>query len=634
MLTDEQLEIISAAIQPLFQYLEQEVITDVARRIKKTLTYTRTAELQAMSMLKLGYSPARIRKEAMKILKADPEYRKLVAKNTLEYKKEVRKKISEITREAYRAGNEIISTAGNMSWIDDLRVWKKNGIDLDDDSFLSQLTGTFTAQTAGELRNLTRSTGFKMVSGFASVENAYQNILDKAVINICSGIFSQEKVLKDSIHDLASSGLRTIDFTSGYSMQLDTAARLAIRTGCHQLSGKMLDKNVLNSGQNLIYVSKHWGARNTGEGHANHEAWQGKVYYIKSGEDYSEEAKRIGQDRIMDLWYATGYSVDGKHENDPLGLYGYNCRHLHFVWFLGASSLPKENPEPGPFIINGKEYDYYKMTQKLRSMERAVRALKREKEALKALDIDTTEIDAKIRTRTREYKGFCSACNLPTNTTKLRYECGTSDLKKTKAWREYAEVKNSIDKKIDIGSIKGIRFEKTSHKTQLSEDDITTIKQTIADLSEEYEIKLDALEIGEYTDIDHRNAPLFYRMDDSTGEFIGKLVINNTCEFWSNLRIRQQVLLNSSFAGDSLNDFVIHEMAHAITYKGCRTFAEAEELAKELKPLYVNGVSRYSWQTKDGSEVIAEAFVKVRIGERIPEEAQRLLDQYIEVWKK
>ena len=38
-LTEEQLEIISEAIQPLFQYLEKEVIADVARRIQKTLQW-------------------------------------------------------------------------------------------------------------------------------------------------------------------------------------------------------------------------------------------------------------------------------------------------------------------------------------------------------------------------------------------------------------------------------------------------------------------------------------------------------------------------------------------------------------------------------------------------------------------
>ena len=79
MLTDEQLEIISEALQPLFQNLEHEVIVDIARRIKKTMTYTRTAELQAMEMHRLGFSPARIRKEAMKLLRADAAYRKAVA---------------------------------------------------------------------------------------------------------------------------------------------------------------------------------------------------------------------------------------------------------------------------------------------------------------------------------------------------------------------------------------------------------------------------------------------------------------------------------------------------------------------------------------------------------------------------
>ena len=80
MLSEEQLEIIEEALVPLFQYLEHEVIVDIARRIQKTMTYTRTAELQAHSMSELGYSPARIRKEAMKLLTSDPEYRKAVLK--------------------------------------------------------------------------------------------------------------------------------------------------------------------------------------------------------------------------------------------------------------------------------------------------------------------------------------------------------------------------------------------------------------------------------------------------------------------------------------------------------------------------------------------------------------------------
>ena len=439
MLTDEQLEYISAAIVPLFQYLEKEVIADIARRIAKTLTYSRTAELQAIAMMKLGYSPARIRKEAMKMLNADPDFRKAVAKNTLEYKREVRKIINDITRAAYKANEEIVAGAGNMSWANDLSVWKEAGKELTDNSYLKELMDAFSAQTNGELKNMTQTTGFKTMSGYEGIENAYRKELDKAVIKICSGTFSQDKVVRDVVHDLAQSGLRSIDFASGYSMQLDTAARLAVRTGCHQLAGKIQDENIKQTGENLVYVSKHWGARNKGTGHANHEQWQGRVYFIKEGKDYSEEAKRIGQDYITDLWRATGYSVDGAHESDPTGLYGYNCRHRHYVWFEGASSFPKNNyeKEPAPVTIDGKTYDYYAMTQKMRAMERNIRALKREKEAEEALGNDTRELQVKIKEKTAKYKEFCKMCGVPEETSRIRYECGTADLKKTKAWNGF-----------------------------------------------------------------------------------------------------------------------------------------------------------------------------------------------------
>lgn len=441
-LTEQQLDILSEALQPLFQYLEKEVIADVARRIQKTLTYTRTAELQAMSMHEMGFSPAKIRSEAMKLLNADKEFRKQVEENTLKYKKEVRELIKEITEKAKEAGDEIVANAGTMAWIEDMRVWQSAGKELEDNSFLNQLVETFSKQTRGELKNLTQTTGFKMMSGYESLESVYRRELDKAMIKICTGTFSREQVLKDTIHALAQSGLRSIDFESGRSMQLDTASRVALRTGCHQLAGRVSDKNIEQMGENLVYVSAHWGARNTGTGHANHARWQGKVYCIKEGPDYSEEAARIHQDSITELWEATGYSVDGTHENDPLGLNGYNCRHNHHPWFVGVSSLPKNKPEPKPVTYNGKTYDYYAMTQKMRSMERGVRALKREKEALSELGMDVTHVKAAISKKTNEYMKFCDLCKINPKPSLLEYECGNSNLKKTKAWKRFADESN------------------------------------------------------------------------------------------------------------------------------------------------------------------------------------------------
>ncbi|MCM1232351.1 MAG: PBECR2 nuclease fold domain-containing protein [Ruminococcus flavefaciens] len=438
MLTEEQLAIISEALVPLFQYLETEVIVDVAERIAGSLSYSRTAELEAIAMRELGYSPARIRHEAMKILRANPEFRKHVAKNTLEHKKEVRRLLNEISREAYEGNNEILKRAADASWAADLAIWKEAGRELTDDSYLPQLVEAFTRQTRDELKNLTGTTGFRTVSGYEPIESLYQRELDKALIKVCSGTFSRDKVIADTVHDLAQSGLRSVSFASGHSMQLDTAVRLAVRTGCHQIAGRIMDRNMKNTGENLAYVSRHEGARNVGEGIANHEQWQGKVYYIREGKDYSAEAARIGQERIGDLWKETGYSADGAHENDPRGLYGYNCRHRYYVWFEGVSSLPAEElAVPKPVRINGRTYDYYAVTQKMRAMERAVRALKREKEALDRLGMDSRETDARIRHKVAEYKEFCKTCKVKEKTERMRYECGTSDLRRTKAWKEF-----------------------------------------------------------------------------------------------------------------------------------------------------------------------------------------------------
>ena len=422
---------------------------DVARRIGKTMTYTRTAELQAMSMYRLGYSPARIRSEAMKILNADPQYRKAVAKNTLEYKKDVRELINDITKQAMLAGDELIAGAGNMAWVNDLAIWKAANKTLEDNSYLQQLIDAYGRQTEQSMKNLTKTTGFKAKSGFESIENLYRREMDKATIKVCSGTFTREQATRDAVKELAQSGLRSVDYASGYSMQIDTAARMAIRTGCHQISGRVEDANILRSGEGLVYIEHHAGARNTGSGHANHEQWQGKGYFFKEdGTDYSKEAKRIGQDKIEDLWKATGYSLDGRHENDLEGLYGYNCRHQHYAWFEGISEKGEYQPEPDPVTYNGKSLDYYAQTQKMRQMERGIRALKREKEACKKLGIDTTETDAKISAKRREYNEFCSVCGIRPHTERLRYDCNTSDPKKTQGWKEYEKVTAETNKKV------------------------------------------------------------------------------------------------------------------------------------------------------------------------------------------
>lgn len=171
--------------------MEQEVIADIARRVQKMGRYTETAELMAKSMLEKGYSPNKIAAEVFKILEADEAYRKAVEENTLEYKKEIKELIEHTVEEAKEKGDRLIAHAGTMSWNDDLSMWEEHGKSLTGPNTLSQLIEAFQQQTAGELKNLTRSTGFvHTVLGKTGVLQAFQREMDLAVIKIASGVFS------------------------------------------------------------------------------------------------------------------------------------------------------------------------------------------------------------------------------------------------------------------------------------------------------------------------------------------------------------------------------------------------------------------------------------------------------------
>lgn len=441
MLTSDQIEIISEVLTPLFDYLEQEVIHDIARRIAKTTTYTRTAELMVMEMRELGYSPSRIRKECIEFLQKDKAFQKEVEKNTIEYKKEIKELIAEIVEKAKLEGNVLIAEAGDMAWIDDLSVWKDHGVTLTKDGRLKGLVDAMQLQLDGRIDNLTGSLGFKSISGFESVETAYKKELDKAVIKIASGTFDSRSVIKETVISLAQSGLRSVDFASGRKYQLDSAVRLATRTGAHQLSGQIQKLNIQKTGQNLVYVQEHENARNVGTGVANHEDWQGKVYYIQGDpETYAEEAKRIGQDKIEDLWEKTGYSVDDAHENNPLGLYGYNCLHIINPWWEGLSELPERIKPTPPVEYKGKTLDGYAQTQEMRRQEWKIRNLKREREAVERLGESSDQVKEKLARAEREYKDFCKLCGSKPSSVRTSYESGTADITKTEAYKRYKEM--------------------------------------------------------------------------------------------------------------------------------------------------------------------------------------------------
>lgn len=421
MLTDELIELFGDQISGLYQAYEQDVIADIARRVKKTGRLTETAELMARSMAEQGIPPQKIRNAVMKKLQADPEYRKLVANNTKQYKRDVIHKIREMEKAATEVGDDIIANAGDMSFNKDLSLWHTAGKKLTKDSSISKLIADMKKTTAGTLKNLTHSTGFKGAHDFTSIKNAYDSSLSKALFKMATGTFSFDRAAEDSVMELAHSGLRSVTYDKNGKKriyQLDTASRMSVRTSCHQLSAQISMQNINNTGVDLVEVSSHWGAR------PEHAEWQGKIY-SRSGTN-----SKYPDFAICRYGYADG-------------LCGPNCRHTFYPFFEGISEPNEWEPEPSPKMYGDKEYSYTDATQKQRQMERDIRATKREIEAMKSLKGDTTALASKLDRQKNDYLSFSAKMKISPKENRLRVKCGTSDLNKTKTKKYYDSLVKS-----------------------------------------------------------------------------------------------------------------------------------------------------------------------------------------------
>ena len=438
MLSDNQLEYIGAEFAALFQQMEQDIIKDVARRVAKTSRWTETAELQAGALREMGYSPAEIYRSVLEKLGADSEYRTLVRENTIEHKQMVTETIKRTVEEAKAKGDDLVSQAGNMAFRNDMSLWRKGGKVLMDSSPIKQIVRFYQTQLTKEVGGLTGSTGF-VIKGEKPIptDDIYHKELDRMLTNVTSGAFTTEQAIQESMKRMTQSGVRYVHFDSGVSRNIDTAMRLAIQTTSSQMAGSITVNNLSATGEDLVEVSSHAGARNDGIGCMNHASWQGKVYSI-SGAPHEEESKRLGY-KIQKLEDVTGYP------SDPTGLCGYNCRHTFHVFFEGISEPDEPEKEPEPFVWHGKIYDHYHARQKQRQMEREIREVKRK------VACGVEKQMALLTNKELQYRTFCEYAGLTMNIGRLDVVNARKSLwlLKDKVKSERNELKILIEKALN-----------------------------------------------------------------------------------------------------------------------------------------------------------------------------------------
>lgn len=271
-------------------------------------------------------------------------------------------------------------------------------------------------QTGKDMINITQSMGFLVDGGRTMLEpaKAYQWALNNAEMQIMSGAISYNQAVKSSIRQLADSGLRYVTYESGHRDHIDVAARRAIMTGINQLCSRYAEQSQDYLNTDLVEVSAHSGARNTGAGAANHASWQGKVYRWR-------EKKRTTRGSYPDFVNTTGY---GSGE----GILGWNCRHHFYPYVEGVSERTYTDRQLSHIddgrdaTFEGRHYTAYEATQKQREIERTVRKLERRQRAFSAQG-NAEEAQAaqiKMQRLRKKYKAFSAAADLPLQTDRMK----------------------------------------------------------------------------------------------------------------------------------------------------------------------------------------------------------------------
>lgn len=188
----------------------------------------------------------------------------------------------------------------------------------------------------------------------------------------------------------------------------------------------------------------------------------------------------------------------------------------------------------------------------------------------------------------------------------------------------------------DVGSdiIKGIKIPSSALSAKnITEDMVDEIQSGIDEILREYDAKIDFISVRDMS-TQFPDTPYMIQFSDDSGIKKVDFIINSGFDFDGFRDVVSAGYESGYFAGKRIKDHAIHEMAHAMTGQQYKTVSAFRDFAKRLEKKYVPGVSGYADATKDGFEVIAEAFVRMRNNEPVPKEAKELVVKYVERWRK
>lgn len=395
----EDLEKIPAKIESIFYDLQNRIMSDVVARIKLTEELSSTSEYLIRKLQMFG--------------------------GTSEYLESEIKRLTNMTdQELINIFDEVIT----QDYMGFESIYKKTGVPFipyEVNRMAQSWTKAILKQTKDEIENITQSLGFMVDYGtkkvFTPLSEYYHKYLDKACMEVVTGTYSYETVLKKVVKEMTTSGMRTVDYATGYSSRATVAARRAVLTGAHQMSAKINEQTAKDLNTDTYEVTWH-------SGHRPDHWWGGKVY------THRELVDTCGLGTVT-------------------GLCGANCRHSYYAFIPGISVrtytdsqlAEMEQRESVQQTWNGKSYTTYEVTQKQRQMETQMRKQRSDIELLKSGSGNKDDIMAaqgRYINMLRKYQGFSNKMKIPTQMERVYID----GLGRVTPGRTIYKLKDSSDK--------------------------------------------------------------------------------------------------------------------------------------------------------------------------------------------
>lgn len=256
--------------------------------------------------------------------------------------------------------------------------------------------------TANNYMNMSRTLAFTKIENgkviYTDLARTYQNMIDEAVLNISQGKTDFNSNMYKTIKELGQSGIKTVDYASGYSRRLDSAVRQNIQSALRDMSNELQKQFGEEFDYDGIEVSHHENPA------PDHEFIDGEQFSKKEFEKIDSELER------------------------PVG--ELNCYHYIFPIILGVSKpnytkeqlqTDKEKNKKG-FNYEGKHYTLYEGTQLQRKIETEIRKAKDTQIIAKASGIKelVQESQARITQLTYKYRELSKISGLPTQLERAR----------------------------------------------------------------------------------------------------------------------------------------------------------------------------------------------------------------------